>query len=82
MRYILDTHALIWHLTGDARLGENARRVLDNEDNLLVIPLIVLAEAKHIADRKRVPMPFGEIFQAVVSMPRCAIFPLDIFTVT
>lgn len=81
MRYILDTHALVWHLTGDARLGEAARRVIEDENSLLVVPVIVLAEAKHIADRKRIPMPFGEILQAVVDSPQCTVFPLDIFTV-
>ena len=48
MRYVVDTHALVWHLTGDARLGETARRVLEDENSLLVVPVIVLAEAKYI----------------------------------
>lgn len=82
MRYVLDTHALIWHLTNDGRLGENARRVLDDKNAQLLIPLIVLAEAKHIANRKRVPISFDEILQTVISMSRCTIFPMDIFTVT
>lgn len=82
MRYVLDTHALVWYLTGDARLGAAAQRILNDGNNQLIIPAIVLAEAKHIADRKRVPVPFSEIIQAIVSMPQCIVLPLDIFTVS
>lgn len=82
MRYVLDTHALVWYLTGDARLGAAAQRILNDDKNQLIVPAIVLAEAKHIADRKRVPMPFNEIVQAIVSMPQCTVLPLDIFTVS
>jgi predicted nucleic acid-binding protein len=53
---------------------------LDDESNLLVVPVIVLAEAKHIADRRRVPMSFSDILRAVLDSPRCTVFPLDVFT--
>lgn len=52
MRYVVDTHALVWYLTNDTRLGVGARQVLDDPSALLVIPTIVLAEAKHISERK------------------------------
>ncbi len=61
MHYIVDTHALVWHMTNDRRLSDKVRRVLDDENARLVIPSIVLAEAKHIADRKRIPLTFQEI---------------------
>lgn len=64
MRYVLDTHALVWYLTGDVRLGAAAQHILTNGDNQLIIPAIVLAEAKHIADRKRVPVPFSENYSS------------------
>lgn len=81
MKYVLDTHALVWHLTNDPRLGSSARSVLDDDDNYLIVPIIVLAEAKHIADRKRVPVPFDEILSSVIGEPRCTVFPLDIFVI-
>ena len=52
MRYVLDTHALVWYLAQDPRLGREARKVLDDENNLLIVPVIVLAEAKYIASRR------------------------------
>ena len=30
----------------------------------------------------RIPVPFSEIIQAIVSMPQCTVLPLDIFTVS
>jgi PIN domain nuclease of toxin-antitoxin system len=81
MKYVLDTHTLVWHLTNDSRLGAQACAILDDENSQLIVPVIVLAEAKFIADRKRVPLAFEEILRAVVSDPRCTVLPLDIFIV-
>ncbi len=35
MKLLLDTHALIWLISGDQRLGERAREVFVNQENLL-----------------------------------------------
>lgn len=32
MRYLLDTHAILWYLFGDSRLSDNARNLIDNND--------------------------------------------------
>ncbi len=37
MRYIVDTHALVWYIIDDPRLGKGAKQVLDNPSALLVI---------------------------------------------
>jgi len=39
MRYVLDTHALLWHLSGDKRLGPDAGRILDDADAPLIDPI-------------------------------------------
>ena len=81
MRYVVDTHALVWHLTNDRRLGSQARRVLDDDSARLIVPSIVLAEAKYIAERKRVALTFKQILDAIVSSPNTSVFPLDVFAV-
>lgn len=81
MLYVIDTHSLIWYLTDDRRLGAHTRQILDNDDARLVIPSIVLAEAKHIADRKRIPLAFQEILDQISASPNVTIFPLDEFVV-
>lgn len=51
MLYVVDTHALIWFLEGNARLGINAQAVLSNLSSRLILPAIALAEAVWILER-------------------------------
>jgi PIN domain nuclease of toxin-antitoxin system len=78
MRYVVDTHALIWYLGNDARLGTNARQILEDPDKFLIVPILVLTEAKHAAERKRVSVSFDTILQEMITSPRIAVFPLDV----
>lgn len=32
MKYLLDTHAILWYLFGDARLPENTRKLIESND--------------------------------------------------
>ena len=32
MKYLLDTHTILWYLFGDSRLSENAQSIIDNND--------------------------------------------------
>ena len=61
MIYVLDTHAIVWHLANDRRLGTAARHALADETSRLLVPTIVLAELKHLAETTRVPMSFDQI---------------------
>ena len=81
MRYVLDTHTLLWHLGNDPRLGANAKHILDDSNARLIVPVMVLAEAKHAADRKRVSIPFDRVIQEVVASPQITIVGMDILTV-
>ncbi len=56
-KYIVDTHALIWHLVGNSRLGSNAEIVFQNPDSVLVLPIIALAEAIDIVQKGRTKIP-------------------------
>lgn len=49
-KYILDTHALIWHLEGNPLLGSNARTVINTIASQLVLPSIALAEAMFVVE--------------------------------
>ncbi|MEH2291852.1 type II toxin-antitoxin system VapC family toxin [Nostoc sp.] len=51
MKYVIDTHTLIWFLEGNSRLGANANAILSNPDSQLVIPATTLAEAVWIVER-------------------------------
>lgn len=50
MRYLLDTHALLWALTDPARLGAHARAIVSARENTLVASA---ASAWEIATKHR-----------------------------
>jgi len=79
--YIVDTHAMVWYLADDPRLGKKARQILETDSSQLILPAIVLAEARHIAERKRVPVSFRNILGMIATDPRCLVYPIDILTV-
>jgi PIN domain nuclease of toxin-antitoxin system len=47
----LTTHALVWHLEGDSRLGAVAQTALNDASVKKVIPTIVLAEIAFLYSR-------------------------------
>jgi PIN domain nuclease of toxin-antitoxin system len=54
---ILDTHALIWFLEGNSRLGLNAKEILADSSSELILPAIALAEAVWIVSRGKTSIP-------------------------
>jgi PIN domain nuclease of toxin-antitoxin system len=78
MKYVIDTHALIWFLEGNPRLGVNAKAILSNPDSQLIIPATTLAEAIWIVERGRTAIPSAkDIISAVETDSRILIYPLD-----
>lgn len=78
MKYVIDTHALIWFIEGNSRLGANANAILSNPDSQLVIPATTLAEAVWIVERGRTSIPSTkDLLSAVEADPRTIIYPLD-----
>ncbi|CAA9430147.1 MAG: hypothetical protein AVDCRST_MAG64-3423 [uncultured Phycisphaerae bacterium] len=75
--FVIDTHALVWFLQGDARLGLKARAVLEDPGSKLVLPAIALAEACHIVERGRTSIPSSrELLKAVGRDRRIRVAPL------
>lgn len=78
VKYILDTHALIWFLEGNSRLGANAKALLSEPTSELVLPAIALAESVWIVSRGRTSIPSVEALLQVISGDvRVVIYPLD-----
>lgn len=47
-RYVADTHALLWHVTADPRIGSQAKAIIDKceaGETQIIVPAIVLVEA-------------------------------------
>lgn len=81
MKYIGDTHALLWFLAGDTRLGADARAALSAPDSELILPAIVLAEACWIVQHKPLTLTVSDIIAALDADSRMSVFPLTRETV-
>ncbi len=44
MRVLLDTHVALWAVTDDARLGQNARRLISNPRHVVQVSVVTLWE--------------------------------------
>lgn len=48
-RYVIDTHALLWYITADKRIGNNAKAIIEQceagGEIQIIVPAIVLIEA-------------------------------------
>ena len=78
MIYVVDSHALVWHLQGGHRLSPASREVLDDPNARLVIPVIALVELKYLSSRGRIGLTYEEIIDRVSNDPRTIIAPLTI----
>ncbi|WGS71121.1 MULTISPECIES: type II toxin-antitoxin system VapC family toxin [Pseudanabaena] len=78
MKYILDTHALIWFLEGNPRLGLTAKEILSDSSSELILPAIALAESVWIVSRGKTSIPSVDALLKVVKQDkRVAIYSLD-----
>jgi len=74
----LDTHALVWYLEGNPRLGRDAKKVMDDPGSALILPIIALAEATFIIERGRTSIPdVSSLLDAVQADPRLEVYPLN-----
>lgn len=74
---VVDTHALVWYIDGDKRLSKAAEASLDDPTASLIIPTIVLAEVRHLFAKRRIPVSFGDVVDAIEADPRCVVYPFD-----
>ena len=85
IEYLLDAHALIWHLEDHPALGTKAGAILDSPESKLILPTIALAEALWIVGKGRTNIGSVHILLTEVnSDSRVEILPLtrDIVTLT
>ena len=76
-KFIVDTHALIWHLEGNRALGKKAKAIIDEPRSELVLPIIALAEAVFIVEKGRTSITsVGDLLNDVFNDPRIEVYPL------
>jgi PIN domain nuclease of toxin-antitoxin system len=76
-KYILDTHALLWYLEGNPRLGQRAKVAMSATNSEMILPLIALAEATLLIEKGRVSIPsVSDLLLDVENDDRIEIYPL------
>lgn len=71
MKFLADTHALIWHLLGNTKLSTEAKRPFEKADRgeaVIFISTISLAEIIYLKDRNRIPENFFMALRQILSM--------------
>lgn len=78
-KFIVDAHALIWHLEGNPKLGKAAKSVFDDAASQLVLLIIALAEAIDIVQKGRTMiLKVKDLLQDVYNDARIEIEPLTL----
>ena len=80
VRFVADTHALVWRLTAPRRLGKGALRAFDAADSgrsLCVVPAIVFVELALLKERRRVGVSAADVLRAIQRRPGYAVLALD-----
>lgn len=75
--FVVDTHALVWYVDDDDRLSNAAEASLEDPTASLVIPTIVLAEVRYLFGKRRIPISFEDVVDAIEDDPRCVVYPFD-----
>lgn len=65
MRVLVDTHALLWFLTADSRLSEQARELISTADNEVLVSIATLWEIAIKASLGRIDL--GSTFAEFVT---------------
>jgi PIN domain nuclease of toxin-antitoxin system len=81
MIYVVDTHALVWYLTADKRLGKGARSALasvDNGSDHAIIPVIVLAEVMYLEEKGRIKFDLNKLMANLQGNENYSIAPLTL----
>ncbi len=77
---MVDTHALVWHLIADPKLGANAKSVFkaaDRGDTRLIISAIVLAELFYVNQKWPYFDDFTEAYWDITTHPAMRVEPVN-----
>ncbi len=75
--YIVDTHALVWFLEKNPKLGGTAKSALSDTDAQIIIPTIVLDEISFLCAKKKIKVDVFSVLSKAVSSENCIVYPLD-----
>jgi PIN domain nuclease of toxin-antitoxin system len=65
LKFLLDTHALLWWLADDKRLGSHARRLIEDPANNVIVSMVSLWEIAVKVRIGKLSADVGEIADAI-----------------
>jgi PIN domain nuclease of toxin-antitoxin system len=77
--YVVDTHALIWYLTKDRKLGKQAAEVFraaERVETAIVISAIVIAEMYHANGKQKLFADFKQTYHDLKVNPQYQFAPV------
>ena len=79
MKYVTDTHSLVWYFLEDSRLSVNALQAIDGtlSNGEIIVPTVVLAEIMFISRKGRIPISFQETVERIEKYENFTIVSLD-----
>lgn len=80
MDAVADTHALLWWFTGSRKISPKASQVFEECEKgncIIFIPIIVMAEALSIFDKKRISFDFLGLLEKLDASDNFILVPLD-----
>jgi PIN domain nuclease of toxin-antitoxin system len=80
MKFLLDTHALIWFLNNSASLSAAARAAIEAADNHVSVSIVSLWEIaiKVKLGKLNLPAPFEQLFPEQLVLNEIACVPIEI----
>lgn len=81
MTFVADTHALVWHLMDEKRLGKAARRAFRSADRgqaVCYVPAITLVEVALLYEKGRLRNGPARVAEAIAAHGGYAILALDL----
>jgi PIN domain nuclease of toxin-antitoxin system len=81
LRFVADTHALLWHLTDPERLGRAARRAFASVERgpaVCGVPAICIVEISLLHERGRLRVGPAQILEKLAGHPGYSMLALDL----
>lgn len=80
MKYLLDTHTLIWFISGDQQLSFHSQQLIENAENELLISIASIWEIalKFNLGKLQLAKPFNELFPQQLEENNIDILPIKI----
>jgi len=76
-KFVLDTHAVLWHMTGDRKLDRNAKAALMDPSSDLIFPAIAVAEALFVIQAGKSSALVKDLWDFTFATANVTFYPLD-----